>query len=110
MLIYCIWIQSKIILCPRGIMVLQNYEEGFYEATSKSNDFTHRPLKYYQDLKLDLSYVCFIILIILSLYCIVSLYRFQSDTSRNKLVRRVHLYHISLKYDYWYNILNTRIA
>jgi len=58
-------------------MVLQNYEEGFYEATSKSNDFIDHPLKYYQDLKIDFSYVYFVILIVL-------LDRLPSDTWRNK--------------------------
>jgi len=59
-------------------MVLQNYEEGVYEATSKSNDFIHHPLKYYQDLKSDISYVFFLVILI------VLLYRLPSNTSRNK--------------------------
>lgn len=55
-------------------MVLQNYEEGVYEATPKSNDFIHRLLRYYQGMKLDSSYVYFLLLIVL-------LYRLPSDTS-----------------------------
>jgi len=57
-------------------MMLKNHEGGVYEATPKSNDFIHRPLRYYQGMKLDLSYIYLVLLIVL-------FYRLPSDTSKN---------------------------